>query len=515
MKTIHPSTTLSPAQQKAYDQLLSFLPKSRVLGLVSGNGFGRTTVLENLAEATGGKLLRLSDVFENLRRHHPLALEEGIVETLLQAFDEHERVLIDDLHVLDRTLTGCYTSARPNVLGVAFDAVARQLEGSDKQLIAGTNGRYLPGALSHRALFAGIPPFSPEDFAFLFGKLSEGKLKEIAYERIHHFAPRLTAHQMRTACIHLEPVKEIDTETFLRFLESHALVSNVNRQEVEEVDLDQLFGIEEVIRQLEINIIVPLERDELAKKYGLQPKRGVLLYGPPGTGKTTIGRALAHRLRSKFFLIDGTVISGTNQFYGKIQQIFEEARKNAPCVLFIDDCDLLFEKEEETGLYRYLLTVLDGLESKENALITVMLTAMNIASLPPALIRSGRVELWLEMKLPDASARASILKSFLQGSPVDIEAAGMESITAQTEGLTGADLRRVAADAKNLYGYDVAKDQPPQPPSHYLEQAIEQLRVHKEQLEKAPAYTAAHHPSLKMKEFLQRQLLNLDETNLD
>ena len=93
-------------------------------------------------------------------------------------------------------------------------------------------------------------------------------------------------------------------------------------------------------------------------------KRGVLLYGPPGTGKTTIGRALAHRLRGKFFLIDGTFIAGTQNFYNRISQVFEAAKDNAPSVIFIDDADAIFEDGEEQALYRYLLTMLDGLESE-------------------------------------------------------------------------------------------------------------------------------------------------------
>src|SRR5207244_2890188 len=166
------------------------------------------------------------------------------------------------------------------------------------------------------------------------------------------------------------------------------------------------------------------------------------LAGPPGTGKTTIGRALAHRLKSKFFLIDGTIISGTQNFYGQIHHIFEAAKQNAPCIIFIDDSDVIFESGEELGLYRYLLTMLDGLESESMGRVCVMMTAMDVSHLPPALIRSGRIELWLEMRLPEEEARAEILSQALATLPAalggDVDLPRLASATA---GFTGADLK--------------------------------------------------------------------------
>ena len=175
--------------------------------------------------------------------------------------------------------------------------------------------------------------------------------------------------------------------------------------------------MDDVIAGLEANIVLPLENDELATELSLKPKRGVLLAGPPGTGKTTIGRALAHRLKSKFFLIDGTFISGTDHFYGRVHHVFEEAKRNAPSIIFIDDSDVIFESGEELGLYRYLLTMLDGLESETAGRVCVMMTAMDVSNLPPALVRSGRVELWLQTRLPDSEARANLMRKHLAGLP--------------------------------------------------------------------------------------------------
>ena len=103
--------------------------------------------------------------------------------------------------------------------------------------------------------------------------------------------------------------------------------------------------------------------------------------------------------------MDGTFIAGTSQFYGRFHHVFEAAKTNAPSVLFIDDSDAIFESGEELGLYRYLLTMLDGLESASAGRVCVMMTAMEVGHLPPALLRSGRIELWLEMRLPDEAAR--------------------------------------------------------------------------------------------------------------
>src|SRR5205807_10393687 len=107
--------------------------------------------------------------------------------------------------------------------------------------------------------------------------------------------------------------------------------------------------------------------------------------------------------------------------------------ENAPSVIFIDDSDVIFESGEELGLYRYLLTMLDGLESESSGRVCVMLTAMDVANIPPALLRSGRIELWLEMRLPDGNARREMLQRQLSGAVSSLGQPDLEAIVEATQ----------------------------------------------------------------------------------
>jgi transitional endoplasmic reticulum ATPase len=105
------------------------------------------------------------------------------------------------------------------------------------------------------------------------------------------------------------------------------------------------------------------------------------------------------------------MVSDSCDFQEDVERIFEATKRNALSVVFIDEADVIFENDGDCGLYRYLLKVLDDLESASVARVCVMMTAMNAGALPAAMLRSGRVELWLETRLPDALARASILEN--------------------------------------------------------------------------------------------------------
>ncbi len=482
----------SPAQQRAYQTVLRSLSVGNIVHLWGGDGLGKTTLLRELHRQQGGTFLNMRDFIDRLQSRHPLAIEETFERMVMDALREHDTVILDDLHLIIRVVSGCSGGyPRSGLLEAPAMTIAAYVVETGKRLVVGADYG-LPDAFQQRGYGACIDDFEAEDYDFLCHRMLDAEVADrLEYPRIFRFASHLDGHQLAGACRWLRQEPELDTERFIEYLRSQGLNSNVDLEEVQQVALQDLKGCEEVIRSLEANIVVPLEQDELAMQLGLKAKRGVLLAGPPGTGKTTVGRALAHRLRGKFFLVDGTVISGTQSFYGRVHQIFQAAKENAPSVIFIDDSDVIFESGEELGLYRYLLTMLDGLESESNQRVCVMLTAMDVANIPPALLRSGRIELWLEMRLPDEAAREEILRQHLAGLPAELDQPDLQPLVAATNGFTGADLKRLVEDGKNLYAYDRVQKQPLRSLTDYFLQAVEGVTANRRKYAEAEAHARA------------------------
>jgi transitional endoplasmic reticulum ATPase len=477
---------LCPVQQSALDSLLKGLQIGSIFRLWGGVGRGKTTVLRELHKQTGGAFLGMTDFVAAASLKHPLALEETLYNLVLDVLEANPVVILDDLHLLDLYSGGCHFYPRSGYFNAVMTGLCTYALESDRKLIFSTTS-HLAEAAAQRSYSFGIDRFKVEDYAALMAGGLGKKSAKLDCNKIFRFAPKLNAHQLKAACKWLAGHASLTTDVFIDYLRSQRLTSNVDLEEVQAIDLRDLKGVDDVLRQLEINIVLPLENDALANQFKLRSKRGVLLYGPPGTGKTTVGRAMAHRLKSKFFLIDGTFIAGTQNFYNRIQQVFETAKDNAPAIIFIDDADAIFEDSQEHGLYRYLLTMLDGLESESAGRVCVMMTAMNVASLPAALIRSGRVELWLEMRLPNEEARAQILTRHVADLPAELQKVDVAALIPATEGFTGADLKRLVEDGKTLYAYDKAQQVEMKEPTDYFLVAVKGVRENKKRYAEAEA----------------------------
>ncbi len=482
---------LIPAQDSAYKVLKYAFGAGNLLLLEGHSGRGRTTVLRKLHEETGGGFVTSKDFIESSATRHPLSLEETLHASVSSAIRENQIVYVDDIDLIQDATSSCDFYPRGQYVEMAILELCNGALRDNKKLVASTNGT-IAHAFAARSFNATIRRFSVEDYAALLRIFTNTNVaSRLDPEKIFRFAPKLNAHQLRAACSWLNASGTFSTDNFIEYLRSQRLASNVDLGEVQEVSLHDLYGVDDVIRNLETHIVLPLNDDALTAELGLRAKRGVLLYGPPGSGKTTIGRALAHRLRGKFFLIDGTFIAGTQDFYQRIRRVFEAAKQNSPAVIFIDDADAIFEDGEERGLYRYLLTMLDGLESEGTARVCVMMTAMNLNHLPPALVRSGRVELWLEMKLPDSNARQKILRAHMSSLPSGLASPEVAMVLDATDGFTGADLKRTLEDSKALYAFDRASNSPLRTATDYFLAAVKAVRENKQRYAQAEAAVRA------------------------
>ncbi len=305
-------TPLCPAQQRAFNGVRHGLSLVNVLALSGGEGSGKTTVVTALRDTTGGVVLTLKDVVESMRSRHPLSIEEAYYQLVLDALARHEHVYIDDVNEIASVVGGCGSYPRAGFLESALAALCTYAIEARRKLVL---VRPRSSAVSNHGYSFGIGEFTPDDYRVLCRAHLGEAAERLDFDQVHRFAPKLNAHQLRAACVWLRGDAALDTARFVEYLRSQYLASNVNLSEVAPVRLEDLRGVDDVVRALEANIGLPFENDELTRELALKPKRGVLLAGPPGTGKTSVRRALAHRLQSKFFPLERTFISASPHLY--------------------------------------------------------------------------------------------------------------------------------------------------------------------------------------------------------
>ena len=191
------------------------------------------------------------------------------------------------------------------------------------------------------------------------------------------------------------------------------------------VTYEDIGGLKEELQKVREVIELPLKYPELFQRLGIEPPKGVLLFGPPGTGKTLIAKAVANEIGASFYTINGPEIM--SKFYGeseqRLREIFEEAKENAPAIIFIDEIDSIAPKREEvTGeverrVVAQLLTLMDGLE--ERGQVIVIGATNRIDAVDPALRRPGRFDREIEIGVPDREGRYEILQIHTRNMPLE------------------------------------------------------------------------------------------------
>ncbi|XP_057705897.1 ribosome biogenesis protein SPATA5 isoform X2 [Corythoichthys intestinalis] len=222
------------------------------------------------------------------------------------------------------------------------------------------------------------------------------------------------------------------------------------------VTYSMIGGLKSQLDVIKETIELPLKHPELFSNYGIPAPRGVLLYGPPGTGKTMIGRAIANEVGAHMTVINGPEIM--SKFFGeteeKLRQIFTEASKRTPSIIFIDELDALCPKREgaqnevEKRVVASLLTLMDGIGSEGHSGQLVVLGATNRPhALDPALRRPGRFDKELEVGVPGPAERADILRKQLRSVPCDASEQEVTQLADAAHGYVGADLAAVCKEA--------------------------------------------------------------------
>lgn len=258
---------------------------------------------------------------------------------------------------------------------------------------------------------------------------------------------------------------------------------------VPSVVYEDIGGMKPVITKVREMIELPLKHPELFDRLGIDPPKGVLLHGPPGTGKTMLAKAVANESDAYFISINGPEIM--SKYYGEsekaLRDLFEEAEKNTPAIIFLDELDSIAPKrgevtgEVERRVVAQLLSLMDGLKERKN--VIVIGSTNRPEALDMALRRPGRFDREIELGVPDMEGRREIFQIHTRGMPLT-EDVDLDDFAESTYGFVGADIasvcREAAMNALRRILPEIDLDEPTIP-----KEILDRLIVHREDFEAA------------------------------
>tara|TARA_Y100000310_G_scaffold95150_1_gene92997 strand:+ start:3349 stop:5625 length:2277 start_codon:yes stop_codon:yes gene_type:complete len=256
----------------------------------------------------------------------------------------------------------------------------------------------------------------------------------------------------------------------------------VKEELVPEVTYEDIGGLNEEVKKVREMVELPLKHPEIFERLGIEAPKGVLLHGSPGTGKTLLAKAVANETNSHFILINGPEIM--SKYYGQseenLRKKFEEAQKNAPSIVFIDEIDAIASKREEIKgeverrVVAQLLALMDGLKSRGKVVVIAATNVPNI--LDPALRRPGRFDREIEIGVPGKEGRLNILKIHTRNMPL-AKNVNLKELSSITHGFVGADLASLSKEAAMILLRRIFPDLKLQEEEPIPKDLLEKLRI--------------------------------------
>jgi transitional endoplasmic reticulum ATPase len=244
----------------------------------------------------------------------------------------------------------------------------------------------------------------------------------------------------------LEAMKEVEPSAIREFF-----------VEVPDVKWDDVGGLDDIKEELKEAIEWPLKHSDIFKKANTNPPKGILLYGTPGTGKTLIAKAVANESGVNFISVKGPSL--ISKYVGEsergIREVFKKAKQASPTILFFDEIDSLVPKRGSSSTDAHVtervisqfLTEMDGIEELKG--VVVLAATNRIDLIDPALLRSGRFDLLLELPEPDEATRLEIFNIHTKGKPLD-EDVNLEELARHTQNKVGSDIEFICRKASML-----------------------------------------------------------------
>ncbi|HET8995570.1 MAG TPA: CDC48 family AAA ATPase [Acetobacteraceae bacterium] len=272
-------------------------------------------------------------------------------------------------------------------------------------------------------------------------------------ELMRHFLQQQSyaLQEIRLTVVSTTPrgIVRIEPDTEIELLPEYAEPKETRRADV---TYDDIGGLGNAVEQVREMVELPLRHPELFQRLGIDPPKGVILHGPPGTGKTLLAKAVANESEAAFFSIAGPEIMGSH--YGESEQrlrdIFQEAGRRSPAIIFIDELDSIAPKRQEARgeverrIVAQLLTLMDGLEARQN--VVVIAATNRVDALDEALRRPGRFDREIVIGVPDQDGRRQVLAIHTRGMPLH-EDVDLDGLARSTYGFVGADVAALAREA--------------------------------------------------------------------